>query len=271
MNRRRLAEVVTRAYPVDLRTERGAELVGTLLDAGEESLVAFVHQLGSVLRAGLAARVRIALTLAPAQIAIYALTWGAVMVVLGSELDLVGFVIHARGQVVLPAGILVTWVLPALVVLAFIMKRSRTCGLLGIALIVLRLALEPLLMSTTWQVAQLVLPVSGFALLIVAPDRIPSSGRWAVVVPTVAFLCFDVTQIGFYSGVDVIVPVLLALCLLPFQPAFAIGTALAWSVPTLIGFIVASGGGGWPTLALIACTPLSVMTAWIGRHQARRG
>jgi hypothetical protein len=86
------------------------------------------------------------------------------------------------------------------------------------------------------------------------------------------FLYFDVSQVGFYSGLDIIVPLLVALCFLPIAPAFAIGTGLAWSVPAYVGLLAVSGPGRWTALSivLIACVPLTVTAAWLGRRQATR-
>jgi sorbitol-specific phosphotransferase system component IIBC len=85
------------------------------------------------------------------------------------------FLTHRTGRIVYPAGTFVTWVLPALVVLAFTLKWSRLSGLLGIALIVSLLVLEPVL-DSGWEIAQLVLPAAqtrGLA----AGARMPVAGE----------------------------------------------------------------------------------------------
>lgn len=271
MSREWIAGIAAGAYPADVRAERGAELVGTLLDAGDDSRSAFGRQLCSVVGAGLAARAREALTQPLAQLVISALAWAAVMEVVWVLVELLGVEARATGQIGFPEGAFLTWILPLLAVVSFTLRRTRISGILGVAFIVSHQVVYPGPMPGT-EFARLVLPFVGFALLALAPRRIPLPGRWLWLVPAVLSACFEVAQIGFYSGVDVIVPLYLALCFLPFQPSFVIGTGLAWSVPEIINH-VAIPGAGWttPGIMLISCGPLALVTASIARLHSRRG
>jgi hypothetical protein len=68
-----LGRLVVRLYPQEGQSAAGSELVGTLLDAGEVSLGAYLLQLTSLLRAGLWSRARVELTRPFGQIAASAL------------------------------------------------------------------------------------------------------------------------------------------------------------------------------------------------------
>jgi hypothetical protein len=267
MNREWIGRAAARSYPADARAERGAEMVGTLLDAGDESWTAFVRQVGSMVRAGLAARAGEALRQPPQQIAIYALAWAAVMVLVLALVGILGFEPWS-GHVGFPEGAFLSWMLPTLVVVSFTLKQTRLSGILGLAVIVSRV-LEGAGMPPT-ALAELVLSLAGFALLALAPRRIPSSGRWAWVIPTAVLAYFEVTHIGLRSGADILIPLFLALCFVPFKPAFAIGTALAWSMHGAITLIAAPGRETAVSILLVACVPLAVIAASVGRLGARR-
>jgi hypothetical protein len=271
MNREWVGRMAARAYPAEVRAQRGGELVGTLLDAGEDSGASFVGQVGSVLRAGLAARAREALTQPLTQIATYALAWAAVMTIVRSLVGLVGLDIHATGQVRFPEGTFLTWILPALVVVLFTLKLTRVSGMLGVALIVSR-HLESTPPTPVRMLAALVLPLAGFVPMVLAPRRVPSSGRWVWLVPTTVLAFFEVTGIDLYSGVYLIVPLAVALCFLPFQPSFAIGTALAWSIAVVVNLFTITGAGRATafTIVLASCVPVAVLVASLGRIRARR-
>jgi hypothetical protein len=270
MNRESVGRIAARSYPVEIRAERGAELVGTLLDAGDDSRTAFVRQVASVIGTGLAARAREALTQQPAQIAICALAWAAVIVLVRSLVALLGFEVRATGHVRFPEGAFLTWILPALIVLLFTLKRTRISGILGVALIVGHLVENQAPMAGR-VIPELVLPFAGFVLLALTPRRIPTPGRWVWLAPTAVLAYFFATQIGLRSGVDVIVPLMVALCLLPFQPPFAIGWGLAWSVPVVVNLLTVPGAGNATafTIVLVSCTPLAVIAIGVGRLRVR--
>jgi hypothetical protein len=272
MNREWVGRMAARAYPAEVHAERGGELVGTLLDAGEDSGASFVCQVGSVLRAGLAARARDALTRPLTQIATCALAWVAVMTIVRSLVSLVAFDIRATGHVGFPDGTFVTWILPACVVASFTLKLTRVSGIFGVALIALRLA-ENATPTSFRLLVELVLPVAGFVAMAIAPRQVPSSGRWVWLVPTTVLVFLEVMGIGLYSGVFLIVPLAVALCFLPFQPSFALGTALAWTLPIAINLFTISGGAGRVTaftIVVVSCVPFAVMVASFGRVRARR-
>lgn len=264
--------MAARAYPVEVRTDRGAELVGTLLDAGEDSRAAFIRQVVSVVGAGLAARSRAALAQPPAQIAICAVAWAGATDLLRSLTALLGVEIHSDWQLRFLEGAFLTWVLPILIVLLFTLKATRISGILGVTMFVWSLAESPLQPKGTVLV-ELVLPVAGFAAMALAPRRIPAAARWVWTTPAAVLAFLLATKIGYYSGVDIIAALVVALCFLPFQPAFAIGWTLAFSIPVIINLLTWPGAGyaGPFTIVLVSCTPLVVIAFGLGRLRVRRG
>ena len=69
--------VAGRMYPSDIRDSRGKEILGTLLDAGDASLAAFVRQLASLMVGGLVVRSRQALAEPPGKLAARTICWAA--------------------------------------------------------------------------------------------------------------------------------------------------------------------------------------------------
>jgi hypothetical protein len=230
-----------------------------------------VGQLGSVIRGGLAARAREALTQPAAQIGVDALAWAVVIAVVKALVQVLGFKLRFGGSASFPSGTFLTFVLPALVVVLFTGRRTRTSGLVGLVWLVLG-AVERTRGTPPGFYAQVALPLAGFALLAFAPRRMSTSGRWLWVIPAAVLAYFEATQTGAPSTVGYIAPVLVALCLLPLKPAFALGTALTWSVPTALNFMLIGGVGRWTLLSieLVACLPLALIATGIGRLLVRR-
>ena len=82
MSKRLVGGVAVRLYPSDIRDSRGKEILGTLLDAGDASLAAFVRQLASLIVGGLVVRSRRALAEPPGKLAASAICWAAIVAVI---------------------------------------------------------------------------------------------------------------------------------------------------------------------------------------------
>lgn len=270
MNRERLAQIAVRLYPDAGRAERSDELVGTLLDASDDSRVAFARQLRSVVAAGLEARSRVAVSKPLGQIGINALAWAAVMVVVQLLVGILGFEVRSRGAVQFPAGQLVDWVLPVVILALFTLRRTRLSGLAG--LIFVGYGLLPHVPLAGGTVAVLVLPLTGFALLAFAPQKVSPRGRWVWLAPAAVFAFFAVTSIGYQSGVAYIAPVVVTICFLPFNPSFAMGTVLVWSALAArqLALFGGTGRGLLLSVALLACTPIAVIASSVCRRATRR-
>jgi hypothetical protein len=79
MTKRSLGRAAVRLYPSGVREARGDELVGTLLDAGDASLTAFIAELVSLVFAALKARSRRARAVPVSTLIFELLCWGAVV------------------------------------------------------------------------------------------------------------------------------------------------------------------------------------------------
>lgn len=272
MNRERLAQIVVRLYPETGRAERSDELVGTLLDASDDSRLAFARQLGSVVAGGIAARSRVALSGPPGPVAANAVAWAAIMFLVQVLVEMLGFEARSTGVVRFPAGPVLTWGLPIATLALFTLRLTRTSGLVGLAYVGHRLFQHPPApFHTRPPLLLLVLPLAGFALLALAPKKLPAQDRWLWLIPAGVFALFEVTSIGNQSGFGFIAPLVVALCFLPFKASFALGTALAWSA--LGAWELARGGTGhWfvISIALLACTPIAVIAISVARRASRR-
>jgi hypothetical protein len=271
VNREWLGRVAVRFYPEAVRTELGNELVGTVLDAGEDSPTAFISQLVSLAGAGLTARARAALTQPIGQIARDTLAWAAVMTVVRGWVEILATDAHAVGNVRFVEGTFVTFILPGLVLVAFALKQTRISGVLGIAMFVIHIFDYPRQMPFR-VIVELMLPLAGFALLAFAPRRVSRDGRWVAIIPTVIYAYFAFAQTLGPETLAYITPVLVALCFLPLNPAFALGTALAWSFVTALNVILVGGFDRWTLLSilLLACVPVTLIAAGVGRLVVRR-
>jgi hypothetical protein len=128
MSRERLGRIAVRLYPADIRAQRGSELLGTLLDAGEHSRVAFFGQLWSVVVAGLAARARESQAQPAKQLATDALAWAAITTAFTALVALAATVLHLGGTTEFPGGLPAALGLPALALVLFTVRRTRLSG-----------------------------------------------------------------------------------------------------------------------------------------------
>lgn len=274
MKREWLGRAAVRLYPTAVRNERGAELLGTLLDAGDASTIAFAGQLCSVITAGLVARLRESMTQTSAQLAISTVAWVALVTVAGSLVAAGAFAIRYR-NVSFTGGILSAFVLPALILVLFMVRRTRLSGLVGLGWVVFHVVDYYQVAGVSRPISNLVfwylLPITGFAALCLVPQRVASRGRWVWLVPAAVYAFFQVTLIGNQSGLGDLAFVVVALCFLAFMPAFALGTALAQSAWGVWILTAASYTGRWTTIAieLFACTAVAVATVGVGRLLVR--
>jgi hypothetical protein len=267
MNRERLARIAVRLSPEAGRAHRSDELVGTLLDASDDSRAAFARQLTSVVAAGLAARSGAALSEPLGQVGMNALAWAAVMCLVQGLA--IGFEVAGAAE----GSQLVIWVIwgfGAAILALFTLGRTRISGFAGLICVYgwfgdVSAAVHP-------RVAALVLllvPLAGFGLLAFAPQKVSARGRWLWLAPAAVFALFEVTSTGNQSGVDFIAPVVVALCFLPFKPSFALGTVLAWSAVGALELTL-PGGPLLVSVALLAFTPIAVIALSVGRRATRR-
>jgi hypothetical protein len=275
MSREAIGRTVVRLYPKDIRESVGAELVGTLLDAGDASRGAYVRQLVSLVRSGLLARARSELRQPLGRIAASTLCWVAVMSAMSELVSVVGVGLRWGGT---PGSgtetDLYCYVIPALILVLFTLGRNRTTGILGLAWLVIFLHQHSML-SLSGFFELVPLQAAGFALLAIKPRKPLPAGRFLWPAPAIVWLLYQVTLLGQQSGVGKTTPFLAALLLLPWAPSLALGIAITWSltaiyylnlyqmVPTLPHLLVQA-------IELLAAVPLALIVGSITRRAATR-
>ena len=134
MRREAIGRTVVRLYPKDIRESAGEELVGTLLDAGDASRGAYVRQLASLVRSGLSARARSEPRQPLGRIAASTLCWVAVMSAMSQLVSVIGIGLRWGDT---PGSstetLLYSYIIPALIIVLFTLRRNRTTGILGLA------------------------------------------------------------------------------------------------------------------------------------------
>lgn len=275
MRRQAIGRTAVRLYPKDIRESAGEELVGTLLDAGDASRGAYVGQLVSLVRSGLSARARSELREPLGRIAASTLCWVAVMSAMSELVGEIG--IRLRWGYTLEAStetLLYSYILPALILVLFTLRRNRTTGILGLAWLAIFLHQHSMLPLSGF-FESIPLQAAGFALLAIRPRKPLPAGRFLWPAPAIAWLIYQVTLLGQLSGVGKTTPFLAALLLLPWAPSLALGTAITWAltaiyymnlyqiVPTAPHLLVEA-------LELLAGVPLALIVASIGRKAAIR-
>lgn len=275
MSKRLIGGMAVRLYPSEVRDLRGTEILGTLLDAGDDSLAAFLRQLASLVVGGVVARSRRALTESPSKLVAGAICWAAIILVTRFPFGQGVRMLYWPSVFDFP---LVTvrdmFVLPLLILASFTLGGRRLAGLLGlmwVALFVREYGYPGVFRPGT--IGMAVIPVIGFAVLTWRPQATPKdwTARTLWVVPAAALALVTIAALRFspYTGqsVVILIPVVAGLVLLPVAPAFAIGTALAWSAQWV--WIFGGGESTW-TIMLLACTPITVALVVVGRSAAIR-
>jgi hypothetical protein len=273
--RHAIGRTVVRLYPTDIRESAGNELVGTLLDASDESRSAYVRQLISLVRSGLLARARSELRQPLARIAAGTLCCVAVMTVMYESVEGIGITLRWGGTW---GGstetLLYSYIIPALILVLFTLRRNRITGILGLAWLAIFLHQHPLLPLSVF-LETIPLQAAGFALLAIKPrERLPA-GRFLWPVPAIVWLLYQVTLLGQLSGVGRTTPILAALLLLPWAPSLALGTAITWALTgiyylNLYQIVPSAPHLLVEALELLAGVPLTLIIASIGRRAATR-
>jgi hypothetical protein len=275
MTREAIGRTVVRLYPTDIRESAGNELVGTLLDAGDASRSAYVRQLISLVRAGLAARARSELRQPLGRIAASTLCWVAVMSVMYESVEGIGITLGWGGTW---GGstetLLYSYILPALILVLFTLRRNRITGILGLAWLAIFLDQVSMLPLSVF-FETIPLQAAGFALLAIKPREPLPAGRFLWLPPATVWLLYQVTLLGQLSGVGRTTPFLAALVLLPWAPSLALGTAITWALTAIYYLHIYQIVRTAPhflveALELLVGVPLALIIASVGRRAATR-
>lgn len=274
MSRQLIGRTLVRLYPAEVRRARGNELVGTLLDAGDVSTLAFVANAASLARSGLWARAREELGRPVGQLLVGALCWAAVLIAMTELVEGVGAGIFWDGPFFSyghdPQTIIDMYVLPVLILMLFTSGRNRTTGLLGLLRVAMRLHQSQLISLDDFLILFPV-QIAGFGLLTIRPRSIQFAGRYLWAIPTAMWAFYWLTLLGQHSGIGMMTPVITALIFLPIAPSLALGLGIDWLLQG-VGYLTA-GGDYYPLLTgeFLACLPVVVLAVGVYRHAATTG
>lgn len=274
MIRRGLAAVAVRACPRELRAGREAELLGTVLDAGEASTRALAVQLGSLVRLGLSARRQAALSQPPRRVWAEAVGWAAVLSI---AIPLGLFFAHELRHGVVGwslSTVLLGYVLPVLTLALFTTGRTRVAGVSGCGWALAHLWVG---YGNQWirfnpGVGTALLPVVGFMLMACRRSGAPRSGRWLWIVPAATYaLISQGPQPGLLALAPVLALILIAVLVLWLNPAFALGSTMMLAYAGAWRALTVPGAAAPMTITLFSGFPLLLILAAIGRGLARAG
>jgi hypothetical protein len=262
MTREWIGRAAVRLYPVEIRTTRGDELVGTLLDAGEHSLIGFIGQLTSVILGGLMARSREASAQPVDQLLSDAIRWAAIMSLAGGlTMDIVTGVRWGDGSV----PVAYDTILPAVVLVMFLARVDRAAGITGLIYCIDFAGHHPL--APVGLRIQEVVQVAGLGLMTVHPRR-HDALRSLALLPLLASMFFWWTELGRLSGLGYLLPVFVALIFAGIKPALAVGTALSCAI--LAPYYLAIPGTTLHSVGLLTAVPIALALVGLSRSLARR-
>jgi hypothetical protein len=276
MIREQIARAAVRAYPQTLRTASDQELVATLLEAGDRSSISFLRELVSLVVAGVVGRSRRDASRPLSSAAADAVKWASIVSVVWWMFEM----LDQGDYIVWPSSASSLWTDifgPALVLACFTVGRERIAGLLGVVWLGSRL--DQLLSQfpwlghfsflwippEEWGLLQIVVPLVGFAVMLLAPRRGISTERtlWLLLLPVFALHERLLTSHAAASRIEL---GLAFLVLLLIQPAFGVGVALL--AASLAAHVLL-----WPHRelslfmdTLLACVPLAVLRIGLQRQ-----
>lgn len=230
MNAERIGSLALRTYPSEFRAVRGEEMLGTLLDAGEDSTAAFVKGCGSLLIGGLAERARSSVQVGTRRLVedgfcLAAVLWSVYWLTSQAYWQTIEFP---------------TWTLAlaAAVPVFALWGRDRLAGLCGMALasyFLLRgydVGHLPGQLVAIGHPSQVFLldrwlgPLVCFAAMVLKPRIRDNSTRrmaWLIPVAVIGVLWPPAVALLVLIGAP-----LLGIVLLPIDPRLAIASALVW-------------------------------------------
>jgi hypothetical protein len=226
-----IGSLALRAYPRETRSERGEEMLGTLLDAHEDSQRAFVRGCASLLRIGWGERARVSAEVGPARMVADGLCQAAVLFAVWGICRQVRFIVD------LPGGYSETWQLVSIgllgiVVIARALGRERIGGICGLVVAVHGLA-QPGSFSGSYGVphdaflVQWVLLLGCFAVMALMPRRVKPSPR--AVIWLIAAVALILAEPFLISLAFLIAVPLIGIIELPVNPRLAVASAAFWA------------------------------------------
>lgn len=274
MSRRLIGRALVKLYPAEVQQTRGNELIGTLLDAGDASMWAFLANAASLAKSGLSARARQELRRPVWQILVGALCWAAVLSAMSVVVEAIGNSLMWGATILSfgddPETIIDMYVLPVLILALFTRGRNRATGLLGLVRFAMRLHQSPMIPLADFLITVPV-PAVGFGLLATRPRGVPRAGRYLWPIPAACLAFYWSTLLGQHSGIGRLTPILAGVVFLPVAPALALGLGIDWLLQG-VGYLTYPGGDGYTlwTVELLGCLPVVLLLSAACRHAANR-
>jgi hypothetical protein len=222
-----IGTVVLHAYPPDIRSERGDEMLGTLLDAHEDSKWAFIRGCISLVLGGWIERARANASQGPGRLVADGLCGAALMWTL----------LWLRGWHLPPEGYSDVWPLLRLALMisfliGWVYGHDRIAGMCGLAVVIYPLTqgggfigsqgVPPIAFLAQWTVM-----IGCFAVMVAKPRvraKDPREALWLLAALALLSVQPIVGAVLLYLGVPVI-----GIVLLPINPRLAIASAAFWT------------------------------------------
>jgi hypothetical protein len=267
--RDRIGRTALRAYPPAVRQARGLEMLGMLLDAAEQSNLAFVRESGSLVLGGLRER-KALIARAGTRRLVADACCQAVLIFL-----MLWLISAVKTQVITgtTGQILIQEVVLAAILACGLFGYQRAAAIGGLAALIAYGPLGPHVELV--RLARLVVPITCLLVMVRAPQRRPRDPRrllWLVSAPALAALMAHV-QVGVPAVLAVIS--VGALLQLLHDPRPAIACSLVWI--TVLSAYAGRGplaGPGSPMVLAVGVVRLMLMIAagrlWIMRPRATR-
>ena len=266
MIRERIGRAALRAYPLVVRQTRGLEMLGMLLDAGEQSRWALVRESGSLVLGGLRERGAITARAGTRRLIADACCQAVLIF-------MVLWLISALNTQGSWQGLLAQEVMLAAILACALIGYERIAAGSGLVAIVVMAASGPVGQHTHPVLLAMVLfPITCLSVMVLAPQRRPRDRRQLLWLLPVSALVGLTAYAHVSLQEDLAVVSVVALLRLFHDPRLAVACSLVW-----ISVLAHAGGRAPPGLglpAILAATAVGLMLTfaaqrlWIMGHSA---
>ena len=266
MIRERIGQAALRAYPPAVRQTRGPEMLGMLLDAGEQSNRAFVRESGSLVLGGLRERRAITARAGSRRLIADACCQAVIILLMLLMISLLSTELSAGPS----QQLLVQQVILAAILACALIGYERIAAISGLAALAAYGPLGPHTQPVL--LARVLVPIACLLVMVLAPQRRPRDPRrllWLLPVCVLAALQAH-AQVGLPEVLAVVSVV--GLLRLLHDPRFAIACSLVWI--TLLARAVRPAAAGLGLLMILAAVAAGLMLTvaagrlWTMRHNA---
>jgi hypothetical protein len=259
VRRERIGSLALRAYPASFRSERGEEMLGALLDAGEDSTGAFVRGFASLIIGGCRQRARENGQLGARRLIADACCQSAVLL---SVLNLSG--LSERHLEPPPTW---AWILLAAVLVCALLGRDRVGGICGVVLAGglmfhqlgaqggpgIEIIGHP---GRAWFLGPEIVPFVCFAVMTFTPRiRAHDPRKLLWLIPTAVLFLIPETLV---AALFLICMPLLGIILAAVDPRFAIVSVLLWTDAVAVSALLNVGLGLMTLTALLLAALITV-------------